>query len=93
MHNSSHDYFVKAVQLYQDVVRRQIKLYGEETEKVLDTYETIGNIYATISDHANAHLALQRAYFICDELLGSDAARTLSLSQRQQEHHEMCNSL
>jgi tetratricopeptide (TPR) repeat protein len=72
----------KAIKLYRDVLRRQIKLYGMDSELVAQTFEVLGDAYLMREDALNSSLMYKRAIRVLEDIHGSDSQSVRLLNSK-----------
>ncbi len=71
-----------AIQLYREVLRRQYKLFTENSAQVAATLQTIGDAYIAKNDYPNAVSFYQKCLSISNDVHGPDHQSTLLVMRK-----------
>lgn len=78
-----------AIVRYQDLLKRQEKLYGKESKQTMITCEILGDAFTLQQDYGNAMLCYEKAWTIADEILGSESDKCIELAHKMEEATEL----
>ncbi|EFC49772.1 predicted protein [Naegleria gruberi] len=73
----------RAILIYKELQKRKTKLHGSDSQEVAVTLETLGDIEYAMESYANALLYYEKAWLLCEEILGSSSYNTISLNEKR----------
>lgn len=80
--NDDKTLYDKATSLYKELLKRKLRVYGNDSPEAGITLEILGDIQFTLEDYANALLYYDKAWLIADEVYGPQD-ETISLQEKR----------